>query len=290
MFSYYGCIPNDKLINMECYLILKSKTKDMKYILTFVLSLIWLFVFAQEDRHNTSIQNAWLSCTARPGPNPARGSSHWILYDFKDTYSMHESTFWNFNTPARLNNYNFEPWALQELEGDLQDGLKDIFVDISIDGVNWQEWGRFTLPQANGSGFYEGSAGPDFGGKIARFVLITARNNYGGNCYGLSEVRFKATPATISKTDEKEKSPSFISVSPNPASQFIQVGLEGFPTGNVTYNIADISGKVVSSGIWEVAGPWTKSTVDVQSFVNGAYILTVSSKDQTRSVAFEVFK
>lgn len=245
---------------------------------------------AQEDRHSTTMQDAWLSCTATANPNTARGTGHWILYDFKDMYALEKSTFWNFNTPTRLNHYRNMSWSLNLLQGSLEDGLKDIFIDISLDGVTWQEWGRFTLPKANGSGFYEGSAGPDFNGKIARYVLITARNNYGGTCYGLSEVRFNATPATVSDTENEEVTAGFISISPNPAKDMVQVGLESLPEGLARYTVLDMQGKIMTTGEWTIRQNWGKEYLSVNDLPTGAYILTLTGKEYSRNVKFEVVK
>lgn len=257
-------------------------------ILVLCMALLHQWAVGQADRHSTNLQDAWLSCSTSQNPNTARGNTHWIMYDFKDIYSLHQSTFWNFNTPTRLNHYNNESWSYNLLQGSLEDGLKDVFIDISLDGVNWQEWGRFTLQKANGSGFYQGNAGPDFNGKIARYVLITARNNYGGTCYGLGEVRIEATPATISKNEDENSTKSYISVSPNPAKDFIQVGLESFPTGTAAYQILDVQGKILKTGSWEIQDSWTSHQISVQNINTGSYVLQVISGDMRQSILFDI--
>ena len=242
----------------------------------------------QNDRHSTSMQDAWLSCTASPNPNTARGSGHWIMYDFKDVYSLGEATFWNFNTPTRLNHYMNMPWSYNLLQGALEDGLKDVVIDFSIDGIQWQEWGRFTIPKANGSGFYQGVPGPDFNGKIARYVLITARNNHGGTCYGLGEFRVKATPASVSETEDNDKSAVLVSISPNPAKDLINIGLEYFPAGEVQYLLYDIKGQLITQGDWSVTSSLENYSLSVSQYNSGHYILHVQGKDLTKSVSFEI--
>ncbi|MBK6782940.1 MAG: hypothetical protein IPG79_03685 [Saprospiraceae bacterium] len=129
----------------------------MRFFTILVFSIfISSTIFSQKDRHSTSMQDAWLSCTATANPNTVRGTGHWIMYDFKDVYSLHEATFWNFNTPTRLNHYRNMSWSLNLLQGSLEDGLKDIFIDFSLDGIQWQEWGRFTIPKAKVQGFMRG--------------------------------------------------------------------------------------------------------------------------------------
>ncbi|MBX2815940.1 MAG: carbohydrate binding domain-containing protein [Saprospiraceae bacterium] len=85
---------------------------------------------------------------------------------------MHDLFFWNLNHPEYLD-----------------DGLKNIVIDISTDGTNWTTVDTFTLGRATGSSFYEGSRGPDLSGVAASHLLITALDNHGGGCFGLSEVK-----------------------------------------------------------------------------------------------------
>jgi hypothetical protein len=118
------------------------------------------------------------------------------MYNLGDTYSLNKSTIWNLNVPERINSFDNQAWSLTRLPGRAEDGMKDIIVDISINGTTWTEWGRFTIPKAPASGFYQGISGPDFLGKIAKYVLITGVSNHGGPCYGLSEIKFIGTVAT----------------------------------------------------------------------------------------------
>jgi hypothetical protein len=125
-----------------------------------------------ENRHSTNAQDAWLSCAASANPNSARGVSHWIRYDLGYVYTLNASRIWNYNVPNQTGN-----------------GIQQAAIDISTDGTNWTHVGNFNFPQANASGFYEGSDGPDFAMAQARYILITALNNYGGSCYGLAEIK-----------------------------------------------------------------------------------------------------
>ncbi len=125
-----------------------------------------------EDRHSTNIHESWLSCTKSPNPNNANGSSHWIMYNLGTNTNLYQTTFWNLNHPDHL-----------------ESGVKKVLVEYSSNGVSWNSLGTFTLLQSKGSGFYEGVPGPDFEGVSARYVLLTALENYGGECYGFSEFR-----------------------------------------------------------------------------------------------------
>lgn len=154
----------------------------MKYLYTIILLLLFQGLQAQcyPDRHNTNWFDAWTSCTPSPNPNTTRGDGHWILYNLGHLYELKDSKFWNANHPDFL-----------------QDGLKDVVIDYSVDGINWEEWGTFTLPMATGDKTYEGSTGPDFTATTARYVLITAMDNHGGNCYSMSELKINVDVAPL---------------------------------------------------------------------------------------------
>ncbi len=186
-------------------------------VLTF-FTIVQLNVNAQENcyqnSHSTMQDDVWLSCTASSNPNTIRGNSHWILYDLGFNYTITSTHFWNYN-----------------VGGQLGFGMKDIYVDYSLDGNNWTNAATFQLAQATGTSNYFGEIGPDLGGVNARYVLITAANNWGGSCTGLSEVRFNlgqqcataaeiiGLPATVSNL-----SPVNLSASP-PGGTFSGPGI-----------------------------------------------------------------
>ena len=49
------------------------------------------------------------------------------------------------------------------------------------------------MNQASGASIYEGEEGPDFDGAKARYVLITPLSNFGGDCFGFSELKIQIT-------------------------------------------------------------------------------------------------
>ena len=134
-------------------------------------------------RHNTSYNDAWISCSTLPNPNTDRGEGHWIMYDLRNQYDLFQFTFWNLNDPRRLD-----------------EGIQDLVVDISNNANDWSEVGNFTLPRSDGSSFYSGINAIDLNGITARYVLITATSNYGGACYGLSEVKFGVSEPSLPVT------------------------------------------------------------------------------------------
>ncbi len=147
----------------------------MKSIFLYLALCLWTVLGnAQQfpDRHSTSYTDAWLSCTPSANPNTDRGEGHWIRYDLGATHVMSTITLWNYNDPFNLDN-----------------GVQDIAIDISSDGVNWNEAGTATVSISQGSAYYEGEDIIDLGGIAADYLLITILSNHGGSCSGFSEIR-----------------------------------------------------------------------------------------------------
>ena len=126
----------------------------------------------------SGVDNSWLSCnTTTTNPNAARTSlPHWIKYDFGEVYKLQGSRVWNYNVAAETNK-----------------GFKNVVVDYSIDGTTWSSLGStYQWQQAPGESDYSGFSGPNFNNSKARYVLISAIDNYGGTCSGFSKLTLDA--------------------------------------------------------------------------------------------------
>ncbi len=135
------------------------------------------------DKADNTAENAWESCTPQAHPTSGRGTSHWIQYDLGKTYLLTESHVWNYNAAGATGK-----------------GFKDVVIDYSLDGTNWTQLGGvFQWQQASGTIGYEGIAGPNFNGVSARYILITALNNWNddGLCTGLSKITINATDCLL---------------------------------------------------------------------------------------------
>ncbi len=241
------------------------------------------------DRHSTSKGDAWMSCTASANPNAIRGNGHWFMIDFGDTYALQNSTLWNFNTPERINSFENASWSITPLPGKLIDGVKDIVIDISVDGVTWIEWGRYSVPMANGSSTYQGVIGPNFEGKIAKKILITAINNHGGTCYGLGEIRINGSIATVSNTNDILASAT-LTASPNPFIQSTRVDLGGFPNGNARLILTDMTGREIFQNTIKVVGDSATYTIGGSDLPSGLYFLTAEAAGGAKTIKIEVIK
>ena len=117
--------------------------------------------------------NPWQSCQVSENPNPERPEGHWLLYDLGMERDLSSSWIWNCNDPSKLNR-----------------GFKNVVIDYSSDGMSWTNWGSMLFPKADGEAIYGGFPGPNLVEVKARYVLLSAVDNYGDPCFSLSEVKF----------------------------------------------------------------------------------------------------
>ena len=199
-------------------------------ILTLVLAIgsIQLSAQCHKDRHSTNWYDGWVSCDASPSPNPSRAVSHWILYDFGDVYELGKMHIWNYNDPTRLDM-----------------GIQGAMVDFSVDGVEWTDMGAIYVPQASGETLYAGEEVTDFEGAAARYVLITAASNYGGNCFGLSEVRIATSGVVATEEPALSEDCLKINAAPNPFNEQTRIQLLAHCDVTMYYSIRDALGKVI---------------------------------------------
>lgn len=226
------------------------------------------------DRHNTTWYDGWMSCTPSMNPNTARGESHWILYDLNYAYSLFQMHLWNTNAPDYL-----------------ASGLQDIAIDISNDGTTWTEVGEFQLPMADGTPTYEGVDLYDFGGVNARYVLITGLSNYGGPCFGLSEIRINVADDIITSNTAPAMPAGCLTarIFPNPVNEESKaVVTSTCGDAPVYYAITDLSGKTIASGALTLAAGEAVVELNTLPAAAGLYVLSVRQGDQLRR--FKVVK
>lgn len=238
------------------------------YLLAIVITVGCSSLFSQAypDRHNTSWTDGWVSCEETESPNIKRDPGHWIMYDFGDQYALHASTIWNFNVPDTTGR-----------------GMRDIVVDYSNDGLTWTEVTEFTVPEAPGSAFYQGAAGPDFEGVVARYVLVSVLNNHGDpNCVGMSELRINATIATSTNIPDRDLDIDLVA-SPNPATEYTQIRISEYDN-DLKYSLLDMSGKLLRQGNIS-NNPFRLNT---SNLISGVYSLTVYDETGKKSILINV--
>lgn len=243
-----------------------------------IICLFIVFAFASAkssaqcflDRHNTTWFDGWMSCETSMNPNPDRGESHWILYNLNENYSLYKMHIWNTNAPEYLNN-----------------GMRNIAIDISSDGMTWNEVGEFQIPIADGTSTYEGLDLLDFGGMNARYILITGLTNHGGNCYGFSEIRIDVTDEVVTSLEDAPVASGCLEarVFPNPVSPTSKAFVTS-ACGNepLFYSIQDMSGKVLEQGQIPLFGEEAEIDLNTVPLVSGMYMLSLQQGSVTRRV------
>jgi hypothetical protein len=227
-----------------------------------------LLAQAYPDRHSTNIFDGWLSCEASASPNPQRGIAHWIMYDLSDTYALHGATIWNINHPEYTTA-----------------GIREMFIDYSLNGSDWTELGRYTLERGPASSFYQGERGLDFEGTIARYILITARNNYGHECYGLSEIKINATPATTSSVVDLENN-FRVKAYPNPFTDWLIVEFSEMPEGQLSYRLTDNQGRLIQGT--PIHSPAFR--INGRDLSQGMYFLQIIHNGENKTLPVEIIR
>jgi len=132
------------------------------------------------DLHSNKEKDMWLSGTEPLGA--------WIEYEFDNVYNLHQMWVWNSN---------------QTVESFLGFGFKDVTIDYSTNGTDYTILGTtHEFARAPGTSGYAHDTTIDFSGVRAKYVRLTATNNWGVimSQYGLSEVRFFRIPVSARKS------------------------------------------------------------------------------------------
>jgi hypothetical protein len=210
------------------------------------------------DRHNTSWNEGWISCETRESPNPERGSGHWIMYDFGYTYAMGKIHVWNYNAADWINM-----------------GMREIQIDYSLDGNSWKTLGAYVLEQASGMSTYEGYDVANFMGDTARYVLITAVDNYGGSCTGLSEIKIDVSENVAQLFSMTYNDCFDVAVYPNPHQEQFTFRFSSKCKGIMEYSLYEHTGKLILQGQAGADDANIQLNISTGSLSTGLYHLIV---------------
>ncbi|MEL6986377.1 MAG: T9SS type A sorting domain-containing protein [Bacteroidota bacterium] len=240
----------------------------MKNLIIYsLLCFVTLQLQAQcyEDRHSTSWYDAWVSCELKANPNPENPESHWIMYNFGQPYKLLDSKVWNINDPAHLDY-----------------GFRTVKVEYSLDGVEWINHGKFTFEQGMGESRYEGFEGPNLEGVDAQFLLLTAIDNYGGNCYGFGEIKINVEASTVS-TNNLDRINTCVQVKafPNPFTESATIEVKSQCNENVLYSIRDIFGKVIEEGNLGSGNLNSRRSFGSPNLPSGQYIIQINQGEHS---------
>ena len=123
--------------------------------------------------HADNNETMWLTTADAEGPA-------WIQFEFDSVYKLYEMDVWNYNV---------------QFEVVLGYGFKDVTIEYSEDGENWTVLMDTEFAKGLSADNYASNTTIDMGGVAARFIRLTANDNWGQlNQYGLSEVAFTHVP------------------------------------------------------------------------------------------------
>ncbi len=242
------------------------KKRNLYTILLALLSLQLSQSQCFEDRHSTNWYDGWVSCEISQNPIASYGKTHWILYDFGYDYTLSKSQIWNANEPKNLDY-----------------GIQKYTVDYSTDAINWINLGEFVMERASGASTYQGNKGPDFKAIKARYVLITPSSNYGGSCYGLSELKISITNPLL---DVNEEEGFKTTIYPNPFIDNISIKIATLDINTpIEYRLYDILGRTVTQNslIITEGNSAHELSINGSNLSVGLYVLkiTQNGKEQT---------
>ncbi|MCF6295535.1 MAG: T9SS type A sorting domain-containing protein [Flavobacteriaceae bacterium] len=238
--------------------------KKLIYIIIFSLSFQFMNAQCYPDRHSTTWFDGWVSCETSINPNSVYGETHWIMYDFGYIYALTTSKLWNANEP---NNLDY--------------GIKDYTIDYSLDGNTWSYLGNFTLNQANGLSNFEGEDGPDFDNVSARYLLITPTSNYGGDCFGFSELKIELGDPT--DTIDEEIGFNAL-VFPNPFDTDLNIKIVTlFQDKPITYALYDILGRVITENVIEDVSVINFIDLNKSNLSSGVYIFKIEQNNKQKT-------
>ncbi len=247
------------------------KQKLIYIILLLFVGFQWLGAQCYPDRHSTNWYDGWVSCETSSNPISSYGETHWIMYDLGYDYVLRETTFWNANEAKHLDY-----------------GINEYNIDYSLDGIEWKNLGKFNLERANGSSTYEGLEGPDFNETKARYVLITPISNFGGDCYGLSELKIAITDPFVIVEEEDGYNAS---VYPNPFVDSISLRIVSLEKDTpVDLILYDLMGREILKDSVSISEDNQNYQLPINgnSLSIGIYILTTNQNGKEKS--FKIIK
>jgi len=235
----------------------------MRYLSFILLGFLYLnaMTLSAQCYNPSATENAWLSCEKTQGPNLERGAGHWIHYDLGEVYQLGEIHFWNFNE-----------------EGLTSQGIAEIAIDYSDDGINWTAWGNAAIAEATGLFVDEGTNGPNLENLATRHLLITVLATHGnGDCAGFSEIKMDVSTDSETAIEIVENGDNLeLTVSPNPVPNVLMVQSN---KSIDSWIITDLMGKTLLVGK-ETTNQLLE--VDVNKLATGHYFLSIQTENEGR--------
>ncbi|MEE9373301.1 MAG: T9SS type A sorting domain-containing protein [Saprospiraceae bacterium] len=232
-----------------------------------IISIIFLFlsfffhsIYAQcyPDRHNTTLDGHWLSCSESSSPNPGRNKGHWILFELDKINTIRSLQIWNVNHPDYL-----------------RSGAKKITLDYMDANGQWKTHEAFTVKKGDGSGFYEGETLQMSEDVTTDKVLLSITENHGGGCYGMAEVKLNLKP-TSTPTQDIAEDHFEVTINPNPFHLFTSVTIRDLEEKTISYEVINNVGQVISLNQATTHQGIAQFDINVSDMPSGQYYLKIT--------------
>ena len=242
---------------------------DTKIIVTYILlsSAMISSVFGQciDETHSTNVGDSWESCIKSINPNSTRGNSHWVLYDLGNYYEIDGIKIWNYN-----------------VQGGTKKGIKNVVVDYSVDGINWNESTTILLSEAIGNSNYTGENVTNIDEIQVRYVLFTVLDTWGDVCAGLSEVRFNIS-GIVNDLNDVFADENEISLFPNPTEGvFVIQGL----LDNYKIEILNSQGYLLK----KLNSKYDQILIDIGDLPSGLFFVRIENKNNQNLFMQKIIK
>ena len=223
----------------------------------FVFGALSTHAQCLDNIHSPFAEDAWLSCQTSINPVPERGAGHWLQYDLGYSYLLDSMFIWNYNV-----------W------GSTGNGVKEMAIDYSEDGVNWTHMGNFEIAQAPGSWKYDTPELIEMGNVAARYLSLTFIDSWSNesDCVGISEMKIAVNQPT--STEELLES-SLVNIFPNPCSEILNIEINEVNDIH-TIHILNALGQVVESYNSTVIN---RKAINVSTLNDGVYYLLLKSNE-----------
>jgi len=187
------------------------------------------------------------------------------MYDFGKKIEMKAMHIWNSNIPDYLDY-----------------GMKSVAIDYSDDGNDWHELGTYQFDKASGKNIYEGFDLESFDSFKTRYLLLTGLSNYGGACYGLSEVRFDLDSTAYGIHENNNTGCFAATIYPNPFREQTTLNISVECSEKTSWSVTDSYGRIIVSET-DIPTPTSKNiTIDASRWSAGIYYLTIRQEENTK--------
>lgn len=197
------------------------------------------------------------------------GGSNGVLYKLEQENEFNLSGPWIVNFDLSTTDASYitqisfptERVGMFKASIDLPDGSAALIYHTSDGGETWSSSpDTIMIPSSNGlhapdtnNAWLVGSGGRIYKGELVEETPPNAINQFG-----------------LDKD---------VSIYPNPASNMVNVKINSNNNDLINYTLLDMTGRVIEQGVWNSNSPNSSFTLNFSEATNGAYLLTLSTKE-----------